>query len=111
LSTVFERIIARELPADILYEDDQVIAIQDIHPVAPVHVLLITKEVIPSIQEVGERHSALIGHLISVGQRLAEELGVSDNYRLLTNCGTKAGQTIFHLHFHLIGGRSLGVMG
>lgn len=111
MKTLFERIIARELPAEILFEDRSVIAIQDIHPVAPVHLLIITKEVIPNIQEMKKEQLPILGRIVEVAQELADRFGVSDNYRLLTNCGHRAGQTIEHLHFHLIGGRSLGVMG
>lgn len=111
MATIFERIIARQLPAEIVFENERLIAIQDIHPVAPVHLLIISKKVIPSLQQLSEGDAPLIAEMITVAQHLAGEFGIADHYRLLTNVGTDAGQSIFHLHFHLIGGRPLGGLG
>lgn len=110
MATLFSRIIARELPADIVYEDEELIAFRDIHPEAPVHLLLCTKKEIPNLQQLKEEDYPLIAKLIQLAQKLAEQEGIADGYRLVTNCGEKAGQSIFHLHFHLLGGRPLGAL-
>lgn len=109
--TIFERIISRELPAEIVFENSKIIAIKDLYPVAPVHLLIISKKVISSIQTLAPEDFPLLGEIVSVAQELAEQFQVADGYRLLTNNGSTAGQTIFHLHFHLIGGRGLGHLG
>ena len=111
MKTLFEQIITGELPSKKVFENERILAIHDINPQSPVHVLIITKKVIPSIQEVKTEEMALITEVISVAQSIAKQLGIADSYRLVTNNGSGAGQTIFHLHFHLIGGRSLGCMG
>lgn len=108
--TIFGKIIDGEIPSQKVFENERILAIKDIHPVAPVHLLIITKKEIPSIQALEKEDLSLMGEIIAVAQKLAEEFGVEDNYRLLTNNGEEAGQTIFHLHFHLIGGRPLGPM-
>ncbi len=108
--TIFGKIIRGELPADKVFENENIVAIKDIHPVAPVHLLIIPKKEIPDLQSVTPADFALIGEMVSVAQQLAERFGVIEGYRLLTNNGSPAGQTIFHLHFHLIGGRTLGPM-
>lgn len=108
MSSIFSKIINRELPATILFENERIIAIQDIHPVAPVHLLIITKKEIASLQAVEAEDLPLIGEIVAVAQQLAKEFHVETDYRLLTNNGPEAGQVIFHLHFHLIGGRKLG---
>lgn len=110
MATIFEKIIARELPAEILFENERLIAIQDINPVAPIHLLIITKKVIPSFQALEPEDYPLLGEVAAVAQDLARKFQVEESYRLLTNCGSPSGQTIFHLHFHLIGGRRLGPM-
>lgn len=110
MNTIFGKIITRELPAEIVFENERLIAIKDINPAAPVHLLIMPKKEIYSIQKATEDDLKLLPEVFTVAQQLAEEFGVADNYRLLTNNGTKAGQTIFHLHFHLIGGRQLGAM-
>ena len=110
MSTIFGKIINGELPAEKVFENETLIAIKDISPKAPVHLLIIPKKVYPSIQEVPKSDLSLIGEIVGVAQQLAEEFGVADNYRLLTNNGIKAGQSVFHLHFHLIGGKQLGPM-
>lgn len=110
MKTIFARIIDRELPADIVFENDRMIAIKDLYPVAPVHLLIMPKKEIKDIQSLQPEDYALVGEVVEVAQKLAKEFGVADGYRLLTNNGTSAGQTIFHLHFHLIGGRDLEVL-
>ena len=108
--TVFGLIIAGKLPSTKVFENEQILAIEDLHPVAPVHVLIIPKKAIKNLQSLQEEDFALMGEIARVAQLIAEERGVADGYRLLTNNGPDAGQTIFHLHFHLIGGRVLGAM-
>lgn len=110
MKTVFARIIARELPADIVFENDRIIAIKDLYPVAPVHLLIMPKKEIKDIQSLQPEDYPLLGEIVQVAQKLAVEFDVEEGYRLLTNNGTPAGQTIFHLHFHLIGGRDLEVL-
>ena len=112
MKTLFEKIIDRELPADIIYENEKVIVIKDKFPKAPVHLLIITKKVIPSFQEISASDLPLIGECMEVARKMANQFNlVSNGYRLLVNNGTDAGQTIFHLHFHLLGGHTLGEMG
>lgn len=108
--TLFGKIIAGELPAEKVYEDETVIAIKDINPAAPVHLLIMPRKEYTSIQHIPKGELSVISHIIEVAQKLAKEFHIDDNYRLLTNNGSDAGQTIFHLHFHLIGGRKLGPM-
>ena len=109
--TLFTKIIKGELPADKVFENERIIAIKDINPVAPVHILIISKKEIPNLQSAAVEDLPLIAEMVSIAQELSKRFGVSDNYRLLTNNGTLAGQSIFHLHFHLIGGRKLGALG
>ena len=111
MATIFEQIIAREKPSEIVFENERLLAIKDLYPIAPVHLLIITKKVIPSLQAVTAEDLPLMGEIVTVAQQLATEHGVADSYRLLTNVGPKSGQSIFHLHFHLIGGRHLQAMG
>lgn len=103
--TLFQKIIARQIPAKIAYEDDQYIAIHDINPQAPVHVLVIPKRVIPTLNDVEEADRELIGGLFIVARKLMAELGYSD-YRAVFNCGAGAQQTIFHVHLHVLAGRA-----
>ena len=110
MSTIFGKILDGQLPAERVYEDDQLIVIKDINPVASVHLLIIPRKEFTSIQEVPEKELAIVSHIASVAQQMAKKFGVENQYRLLTNCGEAAGQTIFHLHFHLIGGQKLGSM-
>lgn len=106
--TVFKRIIDREIPAAIVYEDDRCLAFRDIHPRAPVHVIVIPKKEIPSVDEIAEEDEAIIGHLFVAIRKIAAQLGLSTGYRVVTNCGADAGQVVMHVHFHLLGGRPLG---
>lgn len=108
MSTVFGQIIEGIIPSKKVFEDEKVIVIEDIAPKAPVHVLIITKKPYESIQEVPADEIDIVAHVASVAQDMAKKLGVADNYRLITNNGKSAGQTVFHLHFHLIGGAALG---
>lgn len=108
MSTVFSKIIDGELPAEKVYEDDLVLAIKDINPAAPVHLLIMPKKEFKDLQAMSEADLPLVGHIVKVAQQLAKEFDVDDGYRLITNNGAMAGQVIFHLHFHLIGGRRLG---
>ena len=103
--SIFTRIINREIPSHILYEDDQCIAIKDIQPKAPTHVLLIPKEEIPRLVDAKPEHQALLGHLMVTAGRIAEQLGVGDAFRLIINNGEGAGQTVFHLHLHILGNK------
>jgi len=105
--TLFERIIAREIPADIVYEDEQCLAFRDIQPQAPVHVLLIPKKPIPSLAHVGDDDAPLMAHLALTLRNIAKQLGLADGYRVICNCGPDGGQTVDHLHFHLLGGRGM----
>ena len=105
---IFCKIIAGEIPAKIVFEDDVCFAFHDIDPQAPTHVLLIPREHIASLDELGDSNSALMGHIVTVAARLAKELGVADSgYRLVANCNADGGQVVFHIHFHLLGGRKL----
>jgi len=106
--TIFSRIIRREIPARIEYEDDLCLAFHDVAPQAPVHLLVIPKQPIPSLVEVTDADKPLLGHLVAVASSLARKLGLDDGYRLVVNCGRDGGQSVHHLHVHLLGGRSLG---
>lgn len=102
---LFCKISAKQIPAALVYEDELVVAFKDIAPQVPVHVLIVPREHISGLDGLKEEHKALVGHIALVGQELAKELGVAGTgYRLVANCGPHAGQTVFHLHFHLLGG-------
>lgn len=107
---IFSKIIKGELPADKVFENERIVAFKDISPSAPVHILIVPKKEIPDLQSVSPEDLPLIGEVVAVAQTLAERFGITDGYRLITNNGVAAGQTIFHLHFHLIGGRKLGAL-
>lgn len=104
--TVFGKIIAGEIPAPKVYEDDHCIVINDISPQAPTHVLIIPKKAIARVAEASEDDQALLGHLMLVAGKVAKQLGVGDAFRLIVNNGEGAGQTVFHLHIHLLAGRA-----
>lgn len=111
MTTVFSRIIKGELPCEKVFENERILAIKDIYPAAPVHILIMPKKEIPNLQAVSSEDYPLITEIIYIAQKLAEEYDILDGYRLLTNNGHEAGQTIFHLHFHLLGGRKLSHLG
>lgn len=111
MTTVFAKIIRGELPCEKLFENERILAIKDKYPVAPVHVLIMPKKEISNLQAASKEDLLLIAEICSVAQDLAEKLGIASDYRLITNNGSGAGQVIFHLHFHLIGGRDLGALG
>src|SRR5262245_34695920 len=105
--TIFKRIIDREIPADILYEDDQCLAFRDVAPQAPTHVLVVPKKEIVNVEALSDDDAVLIGYLWIVIRNLARQLGLRDGYRVVVNCGLHGGQSVDHLHFHLLGGRHL----
>jgi histidine triad (HIT) family protein len=106
--TLFQKIVDREIPAQIVYEDNQALAFRDIIPQAPVHILIIPKKPIPQIELATSEDEALLGHLLYVATQIAKKEGLNDGYRLVVNNGAQGGQTVFHLHIHLLGGRALG---
>ena len=104
--TIFKRIIDGEIPADIVYEDDLCLAFTDINPQSPTHLLVIPRKEIPSLDALEDEDQALVGHLHLVIRNLARERGLENGYRVVVNCGADGGQTVDHLHFHLLGGRA-----
>ena len=106
--TVFAKIIRGEIPARIEHDDDLCLAFHDVAPQAPVHVLVIPKRPLESLAQVADTDAALLGHLVVVATQLAGKLGLEDGYRLVVNCGRDGGQSVDHLHVHLLGGRQLG---
>jgi len=106
--TIFGKIIRREIPADIVYEDDLAIAFRDIAPQAPVHIVVIPKKPIPTIADAQPEDRDLLGHLLLTAKLVAEQAGLANGYRVVINNGSDGGQTVFHLHLHILGGRSLG---
>ncbi len=107
MTTIFSKIIQGQLPAEKVFENARILAIKDLHPVAPVHILIMPKKNIPDLQSLEEEDLPLLQEIFLVAKRLAKEFKVENGYRFLTNNGPLAGQTIFHLHFHLIGGKQL----
>jgi histidine triad (HIT) family protein len=111
MATIFSKIIAKEIPANIVYEDDLVLAFKDIDPQAPVHILIIPKKEIATVNDVTEADEMALGRLFTVAAKIAKEQGIdASGYRLLVNVNKDGGQEVFHLHMHLLGGRSLGPM-
>jgi histidine triad (HIT) family protein len=111
MSTLFEKIIAGEIPAKIVHQDDRVTAFRDIHPRAPTHILIVPNKVIPTANDIADSDEALIGHLFTVARDLARSEGIAeDGYRLIINCNRHGGQEVYHLHVHLVGGAPLGPM-
>ena len=104
--TIFGKIVSGEIPSEFVYEDEHCVAINDIHPQAPVHVLVIPRRSIPRLVDAGADDQALLGHLLLAAGRIAEQLGVAEAFRLIINNGSGAGQTVFHLHLHIIAGRT-----
>ena len=105
--TVFKKIIDREIPADIVFEDDRCLAFRDIAPQAPTHIVVIPKKEIPSADALTDADAELVGHIWMVIRDLARKLQLHDGYRVVVNCGRDAGQAVDHLHYHLLGGRTL----
>ncbi|MBS0620830.1 MAG: histidine triad nucleotide-binding protein [Verrucomicrobia bacterium] len=110
MTTVFGKIIQGELPCDKVFENEWIIAFKDIHPLAPVHLLIVPKKEIRNLQAMEPQDFFLLGEVVRVAQILAEEFDIEEGYRLVTNNGALGGQMIFHLHFHLLGGRPLNPM-
>ena len=108
MSTIFTKIINKEIEANIIYEDNEVLAFEDINPQAPTHILIIPKKEISTINDIENEDASLIGKLVLIAKNIAQEKGIdSSGYRLVMNCNEHGGQTVFHIHMHLIGGRQL----
>ncbi len=111
MATIFEKIIAGDIPADIIYRDDRLICFADIKPVAPVHLLIVPIKPVPTTDDIADEDAALLGHMILVARDLARQQGLAESgYRLVINCNSDAGQEVPHLHLHLLGGGPLGGM-
>lgn len=109
MTTLFEKIIAGELPAHIVFKDERVTAFMDIRPAAPVHILIVPNKPIPTVNDIADEDEALVGHMFIVARDLANQQGIAENgYRLIVNCNSHGGQEVYHLHMHLLGGRPLG---
>lgn len=108
MDCIFCKIAAGEIPSTKVYEDDTVVAFNDLDPQAPVHVLIIPKEHIASAAEINESNSAVVAHIFEVAAKIASEKGLKDGFRIVNNCGDSAGQSVKHLHFHIMGGRDFG---
>ena len=107
MTTLFGKIIRREIPASIVYEDDLCLAFRDINPQAPTHVLLVPKKEIDMLANAGPEDQALLGHMLLAAGKIAKQLGLADAFRVVVNNGAAAGQSVFHLHLHILGGRKL----
>ena len=108
MSTIFTKIINREIPADIIYEDDEILAFNDINPQAPIHILIIPKKEIKTINDIRSEDTAIIGKLFLIAKKIAKQVDISeDGYRVVMNCNEYGGQSVYHIHLHLIGGRKL----
>lgn len=105
--TIFSKIIRKEIPADIIYEDNLAIAFRDVNPQAPVHILVIPKQAIAQLSDAESKDHALMGHLLLTAKRVAEQEGLTNGYRLVINTGPDGGQTVYHLHLHILGGRQM----
>ncbi len=111
MSTIFEKIIAGEVPADVVYRDDMVTAFRDIHPLAPTHILIVPNKPIPTVNDLGAADEAVAGRMLRVAGLIAAQEGIAeDGYRLIVNCNRNGGQEVYHLHLHLLGGRRMGPM-
>lgn len=111
MSTIFSKIINKEIQADIVYEDDLVVAFTDINPQAPTHILLVPRKEIPTVNDATEADEQMLGRLFVAAAKIAKERGIADSgYRLIVNCNEDGGQEVFHIHMHLLGGRKLGSM-
>ena len=107
MDCIFCKIASGEIPSNKAYEDDQIVAFYDLDPQAPTHILLIPKEHIPSAMEITPENSGIVAHIYEVAAKLAKELGLDNGFRIVNNCGEDGGQTVHHIHFHLLGGRSM----
>jgi histidine triad (HIT) family protein len=107
VDTLFDKIIRREIPAKIIYEDDQVIAFHDIAPQAPVHFLVVPKKAIATLADLAQEDVPLAGHILYTAQRLAKELGCEEGFRVVMNCNEMGGQTVYHIHLHVLGQRQM----
>jgi histidine triad (HIT) family protein len=105
--TIFSKIIRREIPAEIVYEDDLALAFKDVNPQAPVHILVIPKQPIAQLSDAESKDHALMGHLLLTAKRVAQQAGLENGYRLVINNGSDGGQTVYHLHLHILGGRQM----
>jgi histidine triad (HIT) family protein len=109
--TIFSKIIRKEIPASVVYQDEEVTAFKDINPKAPVHVLIVPNKVIPTVNDIGPEDEAVLGRLFSIAKKIAAETGIAQGgYRLIVNCNSDGGQEVFHLHMHLLGGKPMGPM-
>ena len=109
MPTLFEKIIAGELPATIIYRDSRVLAFLDIRPAAPVHILIVPRKVIATTDDIADEDESLLGHMVIVARDLARQQGIAQSgYRLIINCNPDSGQEVYHLHLHLLGGKALG---
>lgn len=106
--TIFQQIIDKKIPCKQVFENERFIAFHDIAPQAPVHLLIVPKKPIKNLSHVSDEDQLLLGEVFLLAKRLAEEFGVAEDFRLISNCGARAGQAVFHLHFHLVGGKKLG---
>ncbi|HCF26708.1 MAG TPA: histidine triad nucleotide-binding protein [Cyanobacteria bacterium UBA11049] len=105
--TIFGKIARREIPADIVYEDETAIAFKDVNPQAPVHILVIPKQPIPGLSDAESQDRDLMGHLLLTAKRVAQQAGLDNGYRVVINTGADGGQTVYHLHLHILGGRQM----
>ncbi|KLV10804.1 MULTISPECIES: purine nucleoside phosphoramidase [Photobacterium] len=109
--TIFSKIIRKEIPADVVYQDDLVTAFRDINPRAPSHILIIPNKLLPTVNDVEAEDELMMGRLFTVARKLAEQEGIAeDGYRLIVNCNPHGGQEVYHVHMHLLGGRPMGPM-
>lgn len=109
--TIFSKIIRREIPADVVFQDELVTAFRDISPQAPTHILIIPNVLIPTVNDVMPEHELALGRMLTVAAKIAKQEGIAeDGYRLIMNCNRHGGQEVYHIHMHLLGGRALGPM-
>lgn len=111
MSTIFTKIINKEIPATIVFENEKVIAFKDINPVAPIHILFVPKKEIPTLNDISTEDKDLIGEIFLAIAKIAKDLGIAENgYRVISNCNSYGGQEVFHLHYHLLAGEPIGPM-
>lgn len=111
MTTIFSKIIAKEIPAEIVFQDERVTAFKDINPQAPTHILIVPNKEIPTVDDISEEDEALVGYLFIVAKKIAREQNIAESgYRIIVNCRDDGGQEVYHLHMHLLGGRKLGPM-